>query len=58
MNHNHSVKHTNHNLPLIEVSDLAKNFEDVQAVNGIPFHVNHGELFGFLGPNGAGKWIL
>jgi ABC-2 type transport system ATP-binding protein len=40
---------------LIEVSDLAKSFEDVQAVNGISFHVNSGELFGFLGPNGAGK---
>jgi len=40
---------------LIQVSDLAKRFEDVQAVNGISFHVNRGELFGFLGPNGAGK---
>ena len=40
---------------LIEVSDLTKSFEDVQAVNGISFHVNQGELFGFLGPNGAGK---
>jgi ABC-2 type transport system ATP-binding protein len=40
---------------LIEVSDLAKSFEEVAAVNGISFHVNRGEVFGFLGPNGAGK---
>src|SRR5918992_2022081 len=25
------------------------------AVDGIDFHVRHGECFGFLGPNGAGK---
>ena len=40
---------------LIEVYDLTKSFESVQAVNGISFHVNEGEVFGFLGPNGAGK---
>ena len=40
---------------LIQVSDLTKSFEAVQAVNGISFHVSRGEVFGFLGPNGAGK---
>ena len=40
---------------LIEVTALAKSFEDVRAVNGITFTVGKGEIFGFLGPNGAGK---
>jgi len=37
------------------VKNLAKRFENVQAVAGISFDVEKGELFGFLGPNGAGK---
>ncbi|MDZ7761557.1 MAG: ABC transporter ATP-binding protein [Desulfovermiculus sp.] len=37
------------------VENLAKRFEDVQAVADITFGVEQGELFGFLGPNGAGK---
>ena len=39
----------------IVVRDLSKRFEDVQAVDGVSFTVERGELFGFLGPNGAGK---
>lgn len=39
----------------IEAIELAKNFGQVRAVNGINFQVNEGEVFGFLGPNGAGK---
>jgi len=37
------------------VDHIAKRFEEVQAVSGISFSVERGELFGFLGPNGAGK---
>jgi ABC-2 type transport system ATP-binding protein len=37
------------------VENLAKRFDNVQAVAGITFSVDQGELFGFLGPNGAGK---
>ncbi|MBN2563592.1 MAG: ABC transporter ATP-binding protein [Phycisphaerae bacterium] len=40
---------------VIEVSDLAKRFGDVTAVDSVIFTVRRGELFGFLGPNGAGK---
>ncbi|MBS3808989.1 MAG: ATP-binding cassette domain-containing protein [Desulfobacterales bacterium] len=41
--------------PSILVENLAKRFENVEAVSGISFSVGKGELFGFLGPNGAGK---
>jgi ABC-type multidrug transport system ATPase subunit len=39
----------------IVVENIAKRFENVEAVSGISFHVAQGELFSFLGPNGAGK---
>ncbi len=39
----------------IGVENIAKGFETVEAVRGISFAVEKGELFGFLGPNGAGK---
>jgi lipooligosaccharide transport system ATP-binding protein len=40
---------------LIEGKGLTKQFGDFVAVDGIDFHVEPGEAFGFLGPNGAGK---
>ncbi|MCU0286674.1 MAG: ABC transporter ATP-binding protein [Acidobacteria bacterium] len=43
------------NAIIIEARGLAKRFGEVQAVAGVDFDVNGGELFGFLGPNGAGK---
>jgi ABC-2 type transport system ATP-binding protein len=39
----------------IVIKDLAKNFGDVKAVNGLNLKIGKGELFGLLGPNGAGK---
>ncbi len=39
----------------IEVTDLRKNFNRIEAVKGISFEVGAGEVFGFLGHNGAGK---
>ncbi|MFO7937491.1 MAG: ABC transporter ATP-binding protein [Kiritimatiellia bacterium] len=40
---------------MLNVSDLKKNFGPIQAVKGISFSVEKGEVLGFLGPNGAGK---
>jgi ABC-2 type transport system ATP-binding protein len=39
----------------IAIKDLAKNFDVINAVNGLNFEIKKGELFGLLGPNGAGK---
>ena len=45
--------------PILEVRDLKKTYRTkngtVDAVKGISFHVEKGEVFGFLGANGAGK---
>jgi ABC-2 type transport system ATP-binding protein len=46
---------------IMVVEDLKKTFKVgfarkvVDAVRGVSFSVNRGEIFGFLGPNGAGK---
>ena len=39
----------------ISVRDLRKRYGSVEAVRGIDFDVESGEVFGLLGPNGAGK---
>ena len=40
---------------MIEVQSLYKSYGSINAVNGVNFEVNRGEILGFLGPNGAGK---
>lgn len=39
----------------LSVSNLAKSYGDLRAVDDVSFDVERGEIFALLGPNGAGK---
>jgi ABC-2 type transport system ATP-binding protein len=43
---------------MIDVQDLHKNYGPVEALKGVSFHVDPGEIIGLLGPNGAGKTTM
>ena len=40
---------------LLEVKDLHVNYGKIEALRGISFHVNKGEIISIIGANGAGK---
>jgi ABC-2 type transport system ATP-binding protein len=42
-------------LSAIVVRGLRKSYGELEAVRGIDFEIEEGEVFGLLGPNGAGK---
>src|SRR6185503_6882286 len=53
-------------MPVVEASDLRRVYKthtgtirrrvkEIEAVKGVSFAIEKGELFGLLGPNGAGK---
>lgn len=45
-------------MSIVEVQHLTKSYGQVQALEGLSFEVQEGELFGFIGPDGAGKTSL
>ena len=47
-----------HNHPVLKVTGLKKAYGAIQAVGGVSFAVQPGEIFGVIGPNGSGKTTL
>jgi ABC-2 type transport system ATP-binding protein len=43
---------------MIEASNLGKRYGTLEAVRGVNFSINPGEVVGLLGPNGAGKTTI
>jgi ABC-2 type transport system ATP-binding protein len=45
-------------VPVVAVDNLTKRYGDVEAVRGVTFHLDEGEVVALLGPNGAGKTTI
>jgi len=45
-------------MPVINCTNLSKEYDDVEALKNVNLEINEGEFFGLLGPNGAGKTTL
>ncbi len=45
-------------MSLLKVTNLKKSYGAIQAVGGVSFEVQPGEIFGVIGPNGSGKTTL
>ena len=44
--------------PLLQLDQIGIHFGGIQALNGVSFSMQPGELVGLIGPNGAGKTTL
>lgn len=45
-------------MTVVSVENLTKRYDDVEAVRGVDFVLEEGEVFALLGPNGAGKTTI
>lgn len=45
-------------MKIIEIKNLKKNYKNIEAVKGVSFEIDEGEIFGLLGVNGAGKTTI
>jgi ABC-2 type transport system ATP-binding protein len=43
---------------MIDVENVGKRYGPLEAVRGVSFHIDAGEVVGLLGPNGAGKTTI
>ena len=49
------IKNWNRRMRMIEVTNISKSFENIQAVDRVSVTVKENTLFGLIGTNGAGK---
>ncbi len=49
---------TNSNIPILQIKNISKQFENLTALQNISLDVYKGEMFGLIGPDGAGKTTL
>ena len=45
-------------MSLLAIRDVSKRFGGVNALAGVTFEVEQGDILGIIGPNGAGKTTL
>ena len=45
-------------MAFLEINSVSKSFGGLNALNGVRFQLNKGEILGLIGPNGAGKTTL